>query len=186
MYADSVRDPDLYFATGISVVDPFIYVEADGKRVIVTSEIEADAARRNSTATDVWLGSGFGSRELVEGGMPWDDAALEILSRVVAKCGLDEVVVPPSFPVEAADHLRGKGVAVRPDRKQFALRRRSKDERALAGIRAAQRATEAAMGRVVEVLGSSSPKGGGLVFEGEELTAERVRAEVIAGSGSDR
>ena len=179
LYADSVRDPDLYFATGISVVDPFIYVEADGKRVIVTSEIEADAARRNSTATDVWLGSGFGSRELIEGGMAWDDAALEILSRVVAKCGLDEVVVPPSFPVEAADHLRGKGVAVRPDRKQFALRRRSKDERALAGIRAAQRATEAAMARVVEVLGSSSPNDRGLVFEGEQLTAERVRAEVI-------
>jgi Xaa-Pro aminopeptidase len=30
------------------------------------------------------------------------------------------------------------------------------------------------------VLGSSSPQGDGLVFEGEELTAERVRAEVIA------
>ena len=36
------------------------------------------------------------------------------------------------------------------------------------------------MARVVEILGSSSPKGDGLVFEGEELTAERVRAEVIA------
>jgi Xaa-Pro aminopeptidase len=179
MYADSVRDPDLFFATGISVVDPFIYVEANGKRVIVTSEIEADAARRNSRATDVWLGSSFGSRELIAGGMSWDKTALEILSRVVAECALDEVVVPPSFPVEAADHLRGKGVTVRPDRQQFELRRRSKDERALEGIRAAQRATEAAMARVVEVLGSSSPKGRGLVFEGEELTAERVRAEVI-------
>jgi Xaa-Pro aminopeptidase len=36
------------------------------------------------------------------------------------------------------------------------------------------------MARVVEILGSSAPKGDGLVFEGEELTAERVRAEVIA------
>ncbi|HEY7258304.1 MAG TPA: Xaa-Pro peptidase family protein [Gaiellales bacterium] len=180
MLADSVRDPDLFFATGISVGDPFVYVEADGKRVIVTSEIEADAARRNSRATDVWLGSSFGSRELVAGGMPWDEAQLEVLGRIVEKLGLDDVVVPPSFPVAAADSLRGRGISVRPDRKQFALRRRSKDERALAGIRAAQRATEAAMARVVEVLGSSSPKGDGLVFEGEELTAERVRAEVIA------
>jgi Xaa-Pro aminopeptidase len=180
MFADSVRDPDLFFATGISVVDPFIYAEADGKRVIVTSEIEADAARRNSRATDVWLGSSFGSRELVAEGMPWDEAQLEVLSRVVAKLGLDDVAVPPSFPVAAADHLRAKGITVRPDRKQFALRRRSKDEPALAGIRAAQRATEAAMARVVEILGSSTPKGDGLVFDGEELTAERVRAEVIA------
>src|ERR671937_2969218 len=119
MLADSVRDPDLFFATGISVVDPFVYVEADGKRVIVTSEIEADAARRNSRATDVWLGPSFGARELIAGGMPWDDAQLEVLGRIVAELGMDEVVVPPSFPVAAADHLRGKGVSVRPDSKQF-------------------------------------------------------------------
>jgi Xaa-Pro aminopeptidase len=179
MFADSVRDPDLYFATGISVGDPFIYVETNGKRVIVTSEIEADAASRNSTATDVWLTSRFGSRELVAGGMSWDDAQLEVLDRVVAELGLDEVVVPPSFPVVFADHLRGKGCAVTPDRGRFEHRRRSKDEAAMRGIRAAQRATEAAMARVVEVLGSSSPGGAGLVFEGEDLTAERVRAEVI-------
>jgi len=179
MYADSVRDPDLYFATGVSVVDPFIYVETDGKRVIVTSEIEADAARRNSRATDVLLESKFGSRELIAGGMSWDDAQLEVLDRVVSELGLNEVVVPPSFPVVYADHLRGKGFTVTPDRKQFELRRRSKDELALTGIRTAQRATEAAMARVVEVLGSSTPTGEGLAFEGEPLTAERVRAEVI-------
>jgi len=179
MYADSVRDPDLYFATGVSVVDPFIYVETDGKRVIVTSEIEADAARRNSRATDVLLDSKFGSRELIAGGMSWDDAQLEVLDRVVSELGLNEVVVPPSFPVVYADHLRGKGFTVTPDRKQFELRRRSKDELALTGIRTAQRATESAMARVVEVLGSSTPTGEGLAFEGEPLTAERVRAEVI-------
>jgi Xaa-Pro aminopeptidase len=180
MYADSLRDADLFLATGVSIVDPFIYVETNGQRLIVTSEIEADAARRNSRATDVLLSSKFGARELVAGGMGWDDAQIEVLGRVVDDLGLNEVVVPPSFPVVAADHLRDRGVAVRPDREQFQLRRRAKDERALAGIRAAQRATEAAMARVVEVLGSSSPKGDGLVFEGEGLTAERVRAEVIA------
>jgi Xaa-Pro aminopeptidase len=178
--ADSVRDADLFLATGISVGDPFIYVETNGQRLIVTSEIEADAARRNSTATDVWLSSRFGARELLDGGMGSDDAQIEVLGRVVADLRLDEVVVPPSFPVVAADHLRGQGVAVQPDRERFQLRRRAKDERALAGIRAAQRATEAAMARVVEVLGSSSPKGDGLMFDGEELTAEHVRAEVIA------
>ena len=112
--------------------------------------------------------------------MGWDDAQMEVLGRVVGELGLSEVVVPPSFPVVAADFLRDKGVGVKPDREQFQMRRRVKDEHALAGIRAAQRATEAAMARVVEILGSSSPKGDGLVFEGEELTAERVRAEVIA------
>ena len=34
---------------GIAIGDPFTYVEIDGKRVIVTSELEADVARRTST-----------------------------------------------------------------------------------------------------------------------------------------
>src|SRR3954447_9285594 len=180
MFADSLRDADLFLATGVSIVDPFIYVETDGQRLIVTSEIEADAASRNSRATDVLLSSKFGARELVAAGMGWDDAQIEVLGRVVGELGLSEVVVPPSFPVVAADFLRDKGVAVKPDRETFQMRRRAKDEHALAGIRAAQRATEAAMARVVEILGSSSPRGDGLVFEGEELTGERVRAEGIA------
>jgi Xaa-Pro aminopeptidase len=51
-----------------------------------------------------------------------------------------------------------------------------KDERALAGITAAQRATEAAFAYFVEALGSSSPGRDGLVLEGEPVTCERLTA----------
>ncbi len=149
IHADSIRDPDLYIATGISVVDPFTYVEIDGKRVIVTSELEADAARRNSSATDVWTGSrvrrpradqGRDGLERLPGSRssaaPW------------SKLDVTEAAVPPSFPVELADYLRGHGIAVRADRQGYEMRRRVKDERALAGIRLAQTATEAAFARV--------------------------------------
>jgi Xaa-Pro aminopeptidase len=178
IYADSVRDADLFVATGISVVDPFVYAEVDGQRVIVTSELEADAARRNSSATDVWTATGFGVRELIKQGMDRDEAGHEMVRRVLAKLELDAVVVPPSFPLALADYLRGHGVDVRPDRRPFELRRRVKDGRALAGIRAAQRATEAAYVRVIEMLGASSPGPEGLVLGGETLTCERVTAAI--------
>jgi Xaa-Pro aminopeptidase len=178
IYADSIRDPDLFVATGVSIVDPFTYVETDGKRVIVTSELEADAARRNSSATDVWTGSEFGARELVKGGMSHEQASLEVVRRALEKLGVRDVAVPPSFPLELADYLRGHGLTVQPDRASFEMRRRVKDERQLDGIRAAQKATEAAFARAVEVIGGSSPGGDGLVFEGELLTAERLTAEL--------
>jgi Xaa-Pro aminopeptidase len=178
IYADSIRDPDLFVATGISIVDPFAYVETDGKRVIVTSELEADAARRNSSATDVWTGSEFGARELVKGGMSYETASLEVVRRALEKLGVTAVTVPPSFPLELADYLRERGVTVQADRTPFEMRRRVKDEHQLAGIRAAQRATEAAFARAVEVLGASSPGSDGLVFEGETLTAERLTGEL--------
>ena len=178
IHADSVRDPDLYLATGISIIDPFTYVETDGKRVIVTSELEADAARRNSTATDVWTGTEFGARELIKGGMDWNVATLEVVRRVLQKLDVSDASVPPSFPVELADYLREHGIAVSADRAGFEMRRRVKDEHALAGIRIAQRATEAAFARVVELLGAASPGPGGLVLDGETLTCERVTAAI--------
>ena len=85
IYADSIRDADLYLATGIGVVDPFTYVETDGKRVIVTSELEADAARRNSSATEVWIESDFGRRELIKQGMHPHDSGLEVVRRVLER-----------------------------------------------------------------------------------------------------
>ena len=48
MHADSIRDPDLFAATGVSIVDPFVYLETDGQRVILTSTLEADAAGKTS------------------------------------------------------------------------------------------------------------------------------------------
>jgi Xaa-Pro aminopeptidase len=178
IHADSVRDADLFVATSISVVDPFSYIEADGRRIIVTSVLEADAARRNSTADEVWTPEEFGIRELVRGGMDRHVAELELTRRVLEKLSLDEVAVPVGFPLALADYLREHGVRVVPDRQRFEARRRRKDERALAGIRRAQRATEAAFERVRAMLAGSTPGADGLVNEGEPLTCERVRAAI--------
>jgi Xaa-Pro aminopeptidase len=178
IFADSVRDPDLFVATGITIGDPFAYIETDGKRIIVTSELEADVARRTSTATEVWTGSEFGSRELVKGGMSYHEAELEVVRRALERLSVTGVTVPPSFPVELADFLRARDVTVTPDRAGYELRRRVKDERALEGIRLAQKAIEAAFARVVEVLGASSPGPQGLRFEGETLTAEWLTDEI--------
>jgi Xaa-Pro aminopeptidase len=178
MHADSLRDADLFAATGVSIVDPFVYLETDGRRVIVTSTLEADAAREHSRATEVVTGDEFGSRELVRGGMDWDRAELEVIRRLLGRFGVQDVVVPPHFPLATADFLREAGVAVRPERELFERRRRAKDERALVGIRAAQRATEAAFHRLRELIGSASPGATGLELDDEPLTCERLRAEV--------
>ncbi len=178
IYADSIRDADIYLASGISVVDPFAYIETNGTRVILTSELEADAARRNSTATDVWVESDFGRRELIKQGMNPHESALEVVRRALDRLQLTDVLVPPSFPLDLADYLRSHGVTVSTDRAGYEMRRRVKDERALDGIRIAQRATEAAFVRVKEMLGGSTPGADGLMLDGEQLTSERVSAAI--------
>ena len=89
-----------------AVVDPFTYLELDGRRVIVASVLEADVIRRDSRANDVWTDDQFGGRELMAKGWSYHDAEMEVVRRVLERAGAQAVVVPPSFPVSLADYLR--------------------------------------------------------------------------------
>jgi Xaa-Pro aminopeptidase len=83
--------------------------------------------------------------------------------------GISAADVPAEFPVELADRLRSRGVEVRANHEEFARRRRAKTSAEIAGIRRAQAAADAAMGRAAEML-----RGDG------SLTSEDVRNEMIA------
>ena len=94
----------------------------------------------------------YGRDELVAGGLPFDEVRLEVCARAVEAWGIGDAVVPWSFPLELADVLRARGVALRADRDHFARRRRVKTDAELAGIRRAQRAADAAMEAARELL----------------------------------
>jgi hypothetical protein len=180
IHADSQRDADMFVATGVAVVDPFTYLELDGRRIIVASVLEEEVIRRDSRATEVWPDEEFGRTQLMLEGLSWHDAAMEVVRRVLEKAGVASVAVPPSFPVGLADHLRGRGITVTPDRDLFELRRRSKDADQLAAIRTAQRGTEDAFRAVRELLASASPGPDGLVAGGQIVTCERVRDTIVS------
>jgi Xaa-Pro aminopeptidase len=180
IHADSLLDANMFVATGITAGDPFTYVEAGDRRIIVTNQLEVDLVRRESTANEIWMVDEFGGRDLVLDGWPLDEARMETVRRMLERASLDVVAVPPTFPLALADYLRGKGITLTPDRVLFESRRRHKDARQLQGIRTAQRATEAAFDVARVMIGSASPDAGGaLQLEGETLTCERVRAAVV-------
>ena len=178
IHADSLRDANLFAASGVEVVDPFSWIEHDGRRLILIGALDAPTAQRESRADEIWLTEEFGRRELVLDGMTRDQADMEVVRRALERLGAEAVTVPAEFPLELADFLRGAGIDVRPDRELFVSRRRVKDERALAGIRAAQRATERSFETVRELLGAASPSAAGLTIEGELLTCDRIRDAV--------
>src|ERR687896_281009 len=77
-----------------------------------------------------------------------------------------------------ADRLRAKGIEVRPDPLFFAKRRRAKNEAELAGIRKAQRGTEAAMDAARDLFRRAEPSNGQLTVDGETLTCELVKGAI--------
>src|SRR6058998_365467 len=46
--AASETDPDLLYATGFWAPDPFIFLQRNGKRTLVLSDLEIDRARRQA------------------------------------------------------------------------------------------------------------------------------------------
>lgn len=185
LYADSERSPEMRHEVPLAIGDPFLLVERDGRRTILTNVLERDRIAAALPDAELLLAGELGMFELVEGGMARDDAELEIVARVVAATGLRQARVPGTLPVAVADRLRADGVVLDVDPPFFAARRRAKTAAELAGIRRAQAAAEAGLAAGAALLAAATVAGEGLVLDGEPLTAERVRAAIRGACAAD-
>jgi Xaa-Pro aminopeptidase len=165
----------------ITIIDPLLWAEVDGRAVILTSRLEQERIAAALPGAEILDYFAFGMKELREQGLSHAAAECEVAARVAHHLGLDEVVVPGEFPVALADRLRADGIRVTVDDDAFHSRRRAKSPRELEGIRIAQRAAEKGMAVAAALLAGSEPgPDGNLHLDGAELTAERVREALRA------
>jgi Xaa-Pro aminopeptidase len=165
MYGASQTSTDLFNSVPLGIVDPFLYVETDGRRIAVISNLERDRVVGLDTGIEVIDPSELGHDELIKEGRDRDQASWELAVRACEKLGIAAAEVPPEFPLAVADRLRAAGVGIEIAPKRFQDRRRVKSEMQLEGMRRAQRAADVAMGEGARLL-REMPDG---------LTAEQVR-----------
>ena len=177
IYADSFRSPDMRHAVPVGVPDPFLYAEQNGSRHVFASSMEATRLRELGLF-EVHTHDELGVDELVASRIDSAELDAQLALRAVAVLGLERASVPKDFPVWLADRLRADGIELAVDRDLFAERRRAKTEAQLAGVRRAQRAAEAAMDACRELLRRAEISGAELLLDGEQLTVERVKADM--------
>jgi Xaa-Pro aminopeptidase len=177
---DTVRSPELRHEMPLTLGDPFLYMEKDGRKHVVITDFEWP--RIQEAGVDVELISPFalGFDELVDSGKKFWEIVLELNLRGVKQVGVTKAVVPQAFPIGLADVLRADGVELAVDREFFNERRRVKNETELAGIRRAQRAAEAGMDAARDLFRRAQPSNGSLTVDGEPLTSERVKLAIQA------
>ena len=141
---DTVRSPELRHEVPVPIGDPFVYVERDAGRHVFVGSLEIPRLEHVDGLVVTPL-EALGLDELVAAGLRYHDLELELVLRACRSLGVDDAVTPRAFPLEAADHLRRNGIAVRPDGELFDLRRRRKTASEIEGIRRAQRACERAL-----------------------------------------
>ena len=186
IYGDTVRSPELRHEVPLTVPDPFLYLEKDGRRVVALHSLEIPRVREEAPAIEIVPLEQLGQDELVAQGLPGPEITLELGLRACRELGVTAAAVPAAFPLELGDYLRANGVELTVDRDLFDGRRRSKNATELRGIRNAQKACEAALDRARELFRRTEQNGDGLTLDGEPLTSERVKraiADVFADFG---
>ena len=178
---NSVRSPELRHEIAEVVADPVVFLELDGRRVVVAPILEESVlgARKD---LEFWPAPELGWLELVKDpAVPEPLIWPELARRALERLGADRAVVPGTFPVLAADHLRERGVEVAVDAGAWTERRRVKRDWEREGMARAQRATEAAFARAAQLLRAAEPTGdGGVAVDGEPLTCDAVRDAMTA------
>jgi Xaa-Pro aminopeptidase len=177
IHADTTRSPAMRHEVPLSVPDPFLYVEHDGRRLVVITAFERERLKAVAPDIEALPPEQFGIDELLRSGTPPVEALLEVYVRALKEIGVTVAVVPARFPLELADHLRANGYDIHVDRELFEDRRRRKNATEIAGLRRAQRACEEALD-VARMMLRDATGDGVLQHEGDALTCERIKAEM--------
>jgi Xaa-Pro aminopeptidase len=175
IHADTIRSATLRHEIPLAILDPFTYLEMDGRRVVVVSVLEADRVAEVAPDVEIIDPYALGMDEMIAQGLRWDEADVELALRACQRFDVSKVVVPGETPVAVADRLRSEGIDVVIDEPEFIRRRRVKNELEIDGVRRAQAAANGAMGVAAAMLRSATAADGVLQLEGETLTSERLR-----------
>ena len=175
--AASEIDPDMLYATKFWAPAPFIFLQRNGKRKLVLSDLEIDRGRKQADAAEFIMFSVL-ERE-VQGKSKKAPPYEKVLAHFLKKRGVRSAMVPANFPLGYAEELAANRVRVRATNGLFWPEREAKSNKEVEMMGEALRITEKGLKRAIEVLKASKPGAGKrLRWNGKTLTSETLRAEI--------
>jgi Xaa-Pro aminopeptidase len=180
MHGDTIRHPEVRHEVPLTLGDPFLYMEKDGRKHLMITDFEWPRIKDAGVDAELISPFSLGLDDLMKNpDTKFWQVSLEIALRAVKQVGITKAVVPNTFPLGLADHLRANGIELTVDREFFYDRRRAKNETEIEGIRRAQRAAEAGMDAARELFRRAERGNGSLRLDGEPLTVERVKDDML-------
>jgi Xaa-Pro aminopeptidase len=175
--AASETDPDMLYATKFWAPDPFIFLERNGRRTLVLSDLEFDRGRKQADADEFVMFSEL-ERE-VEGKSKKAPRYEKVLAHFLRKRGVRSTIAPGNFPLAYAQELAANKIHVRATNGLFWPKREAKSNKEIEMIGRALRITEIGLRRAIEILKTSKPgPGKKLRWNAKTLTSEVLRAEI--------
>ncbi len=175
--ADSERDADMLYATGLFVPDPFIYLHTTGRPLIVMSDLEIDRARAQAPHCRVESLTRYQQTLRVRG--IERPGFAHVVRRILHEKGRRRVTVPGHFPLELARDLEKLGVKVRTRPGNFFPEREIKTAAEVRKISAALLMAEVGMAEAMQVLRAAKiGRERKLLYHNVPLTSEKLRSVI--------
>jgi Xaa-Pro aminopeptidase len=174
--ADSERDANMLYATGLFAPDPFIYLGLARRPTIVLSDLEIDRARRQAPHCRAASLSEY-QRKLRRDGVKSPRFA-HVIREILRENKIRRAIVPDNFPFGLARDLKKLGIKLKP-RAGFFPKREIKSADEVRKISAALMMAEVGMAEGMEVLRRSKiGRNRNLIYHGLPLTSEKLRAVI--------
>jgi Xaa-Pro aminopeptidase len=175
--AASETDADMLYATRFFAPDPFIFLEQNGKRTLVLSDLEIGRGRKQAQA-DEFVSFNKLERE-VQGKSKKAPPYEKVLAHFLRKRRVRSTIVPANFPLGYAQELAANKIRLRATNGLFWPEREAKSDKEIEMMGCASRITEIGLKRAMEVLRRSTiTRGKKLRWSGQTLTSELLRAEI--------
>ena len=176
LYAASETDADMLYATGFFAPDPFLFVQAGRRRVMVMSDLEMDRAKKQARVDRVLSWTRVAKR-IEERGRRATVAA--VIARVLRDLGVRRAEVPRTFPLGLAMEVDALGIRLDLAGDPFWPEREIKTAAEIRAIAAALRAAESGLYAGIAALRACRiGRDGWLRRDGRRFTAEDLRSAV--------
>ena len=175
--ADSERDANMLYATGLFVPDPFIYLKTRGRPLIVMSDLEIDRARAQAPHCRVLPLSQY-QQKLQRDGIKSPRFA-HVIRQILREKKIRGVTVPDDFPLGLAMDLQKLGVKARARPGTFFREREIKSAAEVRKISAALVMAEVGMAEAMQVLRTAKiGRDRKLIYHNLPLTSEKLRSVI--------
>src|SRR3984893_13463443 len=173
--AASESDSTLAYACRFLAPDPFVFLQVNGRKTLLMSDLEVDRARAQARVDEVLSLSEWEAKARQR----WPQPRLtDTVSLLLEDYGVKAVEVPGDFPLELADRLRERGGTVPPRPSPFLPERVVKTAEEVAAIEETQRHTETALEAAIQVLRESVIRGDEVIYRNRPLTSEDLKKTV--------
>ena len=168
LIADSEKDANMFYATGIWVPDDFVYLEKNGKKIIYIDDLEYNRAKKKAGVDRVVNYSEYAK------GINRDTFG-KILINILRDNKIKKVQVPGNFKMKYAKILLDNKIEIEVSEPIF-KEREFKNENETEKIAEVQRVNEKALKKAISVIKKSKiKKDGKLSYQNKILTSEFIK-----------